>query len=98
MKGAGASVDLLLCGNAVNYALKAQDATGLKFGETAQTRPPQIADDLEKLGAKGVALYAVAEALHERGIAEAQLIGGIARLPQGRIASLYAGYDQIWQW
>src|SRR5258705_13073604 len=53
MKGAGADIDVLLRGNAVNYAVKAQDASGLSFGAQEQTQPPQTAGDLIKLKGKG---------------------------------------------
>jgi len=68
MKGANADIDVLLRGNAVNYAVKAQDASGLAFGGAEQTQPPKLADDLAKL--KGKSLTAtVREAVeneHER--------------------------------
>src|SRR5512144_776010 len=43
MRGAQAELDLLLSGNAVNYALVGQDASGLAFGEWRQTQPPRLA-------------------------------------------------------
>src|SRR5438552_12442318 len=77
MKGANADIDVLLRGNAVNYAVKAQDASGLKFGAAAQTQPPQIPADLAKLKGKGVKVYVVEDALRERGIEPAELIEGL---------------------
>ena len=52
---ANAPVDLLLRGNAVNYAVRGQDASGLSFGDQRQTQPPQLAKDLEKVKEKGEA-------------------------------------------
>lgn len=98
LKGANATVDVLLRGNAVNYAVRAQDASGLKFGDQAQTQPPQIADDLAKLKAKGAKIFVVEDALRERGIDKAELIDGLESIPRQSVARLYADYDQVWQW
>ena len=98
MKGANANVDLLLRGNAVNYAVKAQDASGLKFGDQAQTQPPQLANDLAKLKEKGAKIFVVEDALLERGIEPRELIGGLELIPRGQVAKLFGDYDQIWHW
>jgi hypothetical protein len=54
LKGASADLDVLLRGTAVNYAVRAQDASGLAFGGAAQTQPPKLADDLAKFKGNGV--------------------------------------------
>ena len=98
MKGANADIDVLLRGNAVNYAVKSQDASGLAFGSAAQTQPPQLANDLVKLKAKGVKLYVVEDALKERGIGADELIDGLDFVPRTGLAKLFADYDQVWHW
>lgn len=98
MKGANANVDVLLRGNAVNYAVKGQNAAGLKFGAAAQTQPPAISEDLAKLKAKGVQVYVVEDALRERGISNEELIGGTALVSRAGMAKLFGEYDQVWQW
>lgn len=98
MKGAGADIDVLLRGNAVHYAVKAQDASGLSFGGMAQTQPPQIANDLSKLKAKGVKIYVVEDALRERGIERGELIDGPDFIARNALAKLFGEYDQIWHW
>ena len=98
MKGASADIDVLLRGNAVNYAIKAQDASGLAFGGTAQTQPPRLADDLAKLKGKGVRIYAVEDALRERGIAADELVDGLDLISRRQVAKLFADYDLVWQW
>src|SRR5215470_15716164 len=94
LKGANATLDVLLRGNAVNYAVRAQDASGLKFGDQAQTQPPQIANDLVKLKGKGATIFVVEDALLERGIDKAELIDGLESIPRQSVAKLYADYDQ----
>lgn len=98
MKGAGAELDVLLRGNAVNYAVKDQDASGLTFGSASQTQPPRIAQDLAGLLAKGVTVYIVADDVAERGLDRASLVEGLAPIPRAEIARLLARYDQVWHW
>jgi intracellular sulfur oxidation DsrE/DsrF family protein len=98
MKGASSDIDVLLRGNAVNYAVKAQDASGLAFGDAQQTQPPKLAHDLAKLKAKGVKVYVVEDALSERGIAANELIDGMDLVPRRQLAKLFAEYDQVWHW
>ncbi|MEO8159343.1 MAG: DsrE family protein [Betaproteobacteria bacterium] len=98
LKGANADIDVLLRGNAVNYAVKAQDAGGLAFGAARQTQPPQLANDLAKLKDKGVRLFVVEEAVRERGIEPGDLIDGLDFVPRGKLARLFSDYDQVWHW
>jgi len=98
MKGASADIDVLLRGNAVNYAVKAQHASGLAFGDAQQTQPPKLADDLAELKTKGVKVYLVEDALSERGIAASELIDGMDLVPRRQLAKLFAEYDQVWHW
>lgn len=98
MKGAGADLALLLRGNAVNYAVKAQDASGLSFGGKSQTQPPHIADDLSKLPGKGVDVFLVEDDAAERGLEPTDFIEGIKTVSRSGLAKLFANYDQIWHW
>jgi sulfur relay (sulfurtransferase) DsrF/TusC family protein len=98
MKGAGADLGVLLRGNAVNYAVRGQDAAGLAFGDWRQTQPPRIADDIEALVAKGVAVYVMEEDLARRGLGPGDLVAGLERITQDRLPSLFAAHDQIWHW
>ena len=98
LKGASADIDVLLRGNAVNYAVKSQDASGLAFGDQSQTQPPQLAGDVAKLGAKGAKIFVVEEALRERGIDRRELVDGLEMIPRSRVAALFAHYDNVWQW
>src|ERR1700682_5713796 len=99
MRGnAKATVDLLLRGNAVNYAVMAQDASGLSFGGERQTQPPELAKDLERLKEKGARIFAVRDALRERGIEEGELVAGVELVARDGLAKLFGEYDQIWHW
>jgi hypothetical protein len=98
MKGAGADIGVLLRGNAVNYAVRGQDAAGLAFGDWRQTQPPRIADDIAALVAKGVAVYVIDEDLAPRGLAPGDLVGGLQRITLDRLPGLFAAHDQVWYW
>ena len=98
LRGAGAELDVLLTGDAVNYALPAQDASGLAFGEWKQTQPPRIANDCAKLIEKGVGVSIVAEDARERGLEEAALVPGVRKLARAEIAGLLGRYERVWQW
>ena len=98
MKGAGADLDVLLRGNAVNYAVAAQDATGLSFGDWQQSQPPDLAGDISALAAKDVNVFVVQDDLDERGLRDVALVAGIETLSRGRLPALLNDYDQIWNW
>ncbi len=98
MKGAGADLDVLLRGNAVNYAVTGQNASGLAFGNERQTQPPDLAGDVAKLTEKGVKVFVVMEDLTDRGIASGDLIDGLETVDRSGIAGLLDGYDQVWHW
>jgi sulfur relay (sulfurtransferase) DsrF/TusC family protein len=98
LKGAGADLTVLLRGNAVNYAVKGQDAAGLAFGEKRQTQPPRLEDDLAKLLTKGVKVLVVADDLADRGVEPSDLIAGLETVKRGQVPRLFAGYDHVWHW
>jgi predicted peroxiredoxin len=98
MRGAGLHTDVLLRGNAANYPVTAQDASGLEFGGRKLTQPPRIADDLARLIEKGVSVYVVKDDLDRRGIQTSDLIRGLKQVGSAELPKLFGGYDQIWHW
>ena len=98
IKGAGGDLSVLLGGNAVNYAVKGQDAGGLSFGGRAQTQPPRVAEDLSRLIAKGVEVSVVADDAAERGLERTAFIEGVRSVSRNELAKLFAGYDRIFRW
>jgi len=98
MKGGGANLAVLLRGNAVNYAVKGQNAGGLSFGDKKQAHPPHIEEDVAKLIGKGVDVYVVEDDAAERGLERNELIPGVKPVSRGGLAKLFANYDQIWHW
>jgi sulfur relay (sulfurtransferase) DsrF/TusC family protein len=98
MKGAGADFDVLLRANAVNYAVKDQNAYGMTFGRQEQTHPPMLDRDISQLMDKGIGVYLVKEDLADRGIAANDLIGGVETIPRDQLPSIFAKHDQVWHW
>src|SRR5436309_16021029 len=97
MKNGGAEVSILLRGDGVNYALLNQDARGLRFG-ARPVKGHDMVRDIKAVMAKKIPLYAVADALAERGIAGSQLIPGVEQIPRTGIARLIEGHDRILSW
>ena len=97
LKNAGAEVDVLLRGNAVNY-LVPQECPVLKIGSIGINHPAQPNEDIGKLRAKGVKVFALGEDLEERGIEEGNCISGVQMIRRGDIAALMDDYTQIWHW
>src|SRR5437660_12370513 len=98
MKGAGADLSVLLAGNAVNYAVKGQNASGLSFGAKKQTQPPKPDEDVARLIGKGVEVYVVEDDAAERGLERAQLIEGVKPVSRAGLPKLYGSYDRLWRW
>jgi hypothetical protein len=98
LKNAGGDLDILLRGNAVNYGVKAQDSSGLKFGQWRQTQPPRLAEDIAGAVGKGISVYVVSEDLADRGIRTSEVVAGVEFLGRADLPRLFARYDQVWHW
>lgn len=98
MRGAGGELDLLLQGSAVNYGVKTQDASGLRFGSMDQDEPPNLPRDLGSLMQKGAHVYVVEDDCSERGLETTEFIPGLTRIRRSELAALFEGYDLVWTW
>jgi sulfur transfer complex TusBCD TusB component (DsrH family) len=98
MKGAGADLAVLLRGNAVNYAVKGQDASGLSFGGRKQTQAAKIDREVAKLVEKGVEVYVVEDDAGARGLERGDFVDGIKTVARAGLPKLLNGYDQVWHW
>ena len=98
LKNAGADISVLLRSNAVNYAVKGQDASGLSIGGVPLRVPSTLDKDVEDLIAKGVNTYVVKEDLEERGIDQKELTGGVKLVGRSELAELFDAHDSIWHW
>ena len=98
VKNAGGDIQILLRGNAVNYAIKGQDASGLSIGGVALKVPPAIDKDVEALLQKGVKVYAVADDLKKRGIDKGSVIAGVQLVSQKDTLDLWDKASAVWHW
>ncbi len=98
MKGAGAELGVLLRGNAVNYAVKAQTVAPLSFGGRSQANAPDIAGAVAGLVGKGVEVFVVQDDLEARGIAAGDLIDGLKPVALSDLPGLLESHDRIWHW
>jgi hypothetical protein len=95
---AGLDVSVLLSGNAVNYAVRGQDASGLAFGDVTVAHPPALDNDLADLIAAGVPVHYVSDDVAERGLPEERLIAGVKPIASRDLPQLLAQADLVWRW
>ncbi len=98
MKNAGADISILLRGNAVNYGVMGQDASGLSFGGVTLDVPPTLDQDVVNLITDQVPTYVVQEDLEDRGIQREELVEGLRLISRKEVAGLYESHDSIWHW
>ena len=98
IKNVGGEISVLLRGNATNYAVTGQDASGLRFGSAALSVPPEIPQDISAMIGKGISVYAVREDLAQRGIPLSQVVGGVSLVGRAELAQLWDEHDQVWHW
>ena len=98
MKGAGGDFTVLLRGNAVNYAVKAQKTPALNFGEWRQKNPADIPGDVQRLAGKGVEIFVVEEDVAARGLERTDLLENVKSVNRAGIARMVEQHDRVWYW
>lgn len=98
MKGAGADIDLLLRGPAVNYLVKNQRVAPLRFGERHQAHAPEITAEVQKLMAKGARVFVLRDDHARYGLDEADTLDGVEPVAMADLPGLFAGYDRLFHW
>ena len=93
-----ADISVLLRSNAVNYAVKGQDASGVVIGGVPLSNPPKLDEDVSSLVSAGVETYAVTEDIEERGISQSEIVDGVKLVKQSELADLFEEHDSIWHW
>ena len=97
-QNAGVDIAVLLRSNAVNYLVKDQTPFNLHFGKWQQTQPPELDRDLETMMNKNIAVYAIAEDIHERALPQDRLIDGVLLIEKNQVADLFERFEYVWHW
>jgi sulfur transfer complex TusBCD TusB component (DsrH family) len=95
---AGQPLTLLLREDAVNYAVRGQDGTGIKIAGTVVQPGFLIETDLASCRQSNIPVYAVREDLDARGIKPDELIGGVQLLGERELGRFVDQFDTVWNW
>jgi sulfur transfer complex TusBCD TusB component (DsrH family) len=99
MQAAGAEHAVVLRGNAVNYAVAGQGASGLTIGAWRQTEAPRMDNDVTDLIKKyKIPVFVIEEDLSARGIERGELVPEVQLLNSKMLAKHMAEYDIISHW
>jgi hypothetical protein len=98
MRAAGADIDVLLRGAAVNYAVSGQEVAPLSFGERTQSHAPDVYREVERLIDNKATLFVLSDDLQRRGLDEARLLKGVRPISATALGGLISGYDVVWNW
>jgi sulfur transfer complex TusBCD TusB component (DsrH family) len=95
---AGQQLALVLREDAVNYAVRGQDGTGIKIAGTVIQPGFLIETDLRSLSQSNIPVYAIREDLQERGIDSADVIDGVKLMSKNELGKLVDQFDTVWNW
>ena len=98
LKTGGLDMTVLLRSSAVNYLVRGQDASGLRFGDATVEHAPELDGDLAALMDHGVPVLYLEDDARDLGIPSDRIIDGAEGVGSGDLAALCAGYDQVWHW
>ena len=95
---AGQQLALLLREDAVNYAVRGQDGTGIKVAGTPIQPGFLIETDLRSVNQSNIPVYVVREDVEERGIKPNELIDSVKLMSAKELGKLVDQFDTIWNW
>ena len=98
LRNAGADVDMLLGGAAVNYPVRGQKVAPVTIGGRAQKQAPDVHGQVRELCGKGSNVYAISEDLDERAVKRSDLLKEVQVVARGDLPKLLSRYDQVWHW
>lgn len=98
MRAAGADLDILLRGNAVNYAVEGQQAKPVVIGNWTQRHPADVVGQIRGLVDSGVRVYACGMDIRNRGISTNEMLASVVVLSQSGVTRLFESYDRVLAW
>ena len=95
---AGQSMTFLLREDAVNYAVRGQDGTGIKIAGALVQPGFLIETDLRSVQQSKIPVYAISEDVDERGLRKEDLIEGVQLLSGKELGKFVDQFDTVWNW
>lgn len=89
---------LLLREEAVSYAVRGQDGSGIKIAGAAVQPGFLIETDLKSVSQSNIPVYAVREDVAERGIQPDELIPEVQLLSKTELGKFVDQFDTVWNW
>ncbi len=97
-RNGGLELDILLTGNAVNYAVPGHRANPLVLGGGTVPHPFDPVKDIERMASKGVSFSLIREDAEDRGIDLSTLVSSVEQISRAQLPDLLNQYDSIWHW
>ncbi len=94
----GHEMTMLLTEDAVNYAVRGQDGTGIKIAGGTVQPGFLIETDIQSVQASNIPVYALREDLEARGIAEGELVSGVKLMSRRELGRFVDRFDTVWNW
>jgi sulfur relay (sulfurtransferase) DsrF/TusC family protein len=94
----GNDMTILLTQDAVNYAVRGQDGTGIKIAGGTVQPGFLIETDIQSVQASNIPVFAIKEDLEERGLRTSDLVGGLKLLSRTELGRFIDKFDTVWNW
>jgi sulfur relay (sulfurtransferase) DsrF/TusC family protein len=94
----GNEMAVLLTEDAVNYAVRGQDGTGIHIAGGTVQPGFLIETDIRSVQSSNIPVYAFREDLAERGIDERELVPGIKLMGRQELGRFVDRFDTVWNW
>ena len=94
----GNQMTILLSEDAVNYAVRGQNGTGIKIAGGTVQPGFLIETDLQSLQDSKIPVYALREDVAERGLTEDELVKGVKLMPRSEPGKFVDQFDSVWNW
>ncbi len=98
LKNAGLDQAILLREPAVSYAVRDQNVGAFAIAGVGAGNPPRIDEDLRKVAAKGVELYAVREDAEARGVRPEDALAEVKWISRAEVPALLQKSKRIFAW
>lgn len=95
---AGNPLTVLLREDAVNYAVRGQNGSGITIAGGTVQPGFMIESDLAAVSQAKTPVYAVHEDVAERGITAEELISGVTLLRREEVGRFVDRFDTVWNW